>query len=285
MAIVPSTLEAWTLDAVVSVVADGVFEARSFDFKEMLPAAGDERGKSRLRRTLAAFANSNGGFLIIGVKDDRALPATERLVGVGVSLDVPTQLKDHVVACTPTIQWTFLNEPLRLLSGRLIHVIHVLESRAKPHGVLESERWVFPKRTEGGNGLLSYEEIRDTFRDQNKVLNSLKTIRVEAQRMKIHAEHLNAGFANDFYLQYIFDGFRPGFLEAALLQVLGYISTNDVLVSNLQELRSAATAADAETQRFLATNQLKILQDFILRVGTAATQVVHEIDRLFGSRP
>lgn len=285
MAIVPNTLETWTLDAVVRVVADGVFEARSFDFKEMLPVAADERGKIRLRRTLAAFANSSGGFLIIGVKDDRALPAIDRLVGVGVSLDVPTQLKDHVAACTPTIQWTFLNEPLRLLSGRLIHVIHVLESKTKPHGVFEADRWVFPKRTEGGNGLLSYEEIRDAFRDQDKVLDGLRIIRVEAQRMKNHAEHLNAGFANNFYLQYIFDGFRPGFLEAALLQVLGYVSTNSVLVSNLQELRIVATAADAETQRFLATNQLKILQDFILRVGIAATQVIHEIDRLLGSKP
>jgi predicted HTH transcriptional regulator len=44
-----------------------------FDFKAMLPHSKDTEGKGRLRRDVAAFANSNGGFLVFGVKDNKGL--------------------------------------------------------------------------------------------------------------------------------------------------------------------------------------------------------------------
>jgi hypothetical protein len=55
---VPETLDAWTHDAIRNVVKQGVFESRLFDFKETVPSGADDGGKLRLRKTLAAFANT-----------------------------------------------------------------------------------------------------------------------------------------------------------------------------------------------------------------------------------
>ena len=58
---IPETLAGWNLEVVRALVEQGVFETDRFDFKETLPHSKDEKGKSRLRRDVAAFANSGGG--------------------------------------------------------------------------------------------------------------------------------------------------------------------------------------------------------------------------------
>jgi hypothetical protein len=60
---VPESLGGWSLASIRQLVAAGVFETRRFDFKEMLPR--DDAGKQRLRKTFAAFANAEGGFLVV----------------------------------------------------------------------------------------------------------------------------------------------------------------------------------------------------------------------------
>ena len=74
---IPQTLEDWTLESLTSLVERG-FESESFDLKERLPHPASDKGKRRLRKEVAAFANSAGGFLIFGVADDRALPISVR---------------------------------------------------------------------------------------------------------------------------------------------------------------------------------------------------------------
>jgi predicted HTH transcriptional regulator len=154
---VPTTLAAWTIETIDRLVAVGIFESRTFDFKEWMPRGADEPGKARLKKTVAAFANETGGFLVFGVKDDRTLPVKDRIVGVPPDCDVPALFGAQAARCTPAVQWDQLNPPHKLASGNYVHVIEIHEGSSKPHGIYDGERWIFPKRTEGGNELLSYE--------------------------------------------------------------------------------------------------------------------------------
>lgn len=249
---IPETRAGWTLDAIRSVVSSRVFEARTFDFKETLPPSGDERGKLRLRKTLAAFANRpGGGFLIIGVKDDRGLDTDARIVGVDLAVDLPEHLKPHATACVPHVRWEFQNPPHRLSSGKVVHVVEVFEGTTKPHGVFDGEKWIFPKRTDGGNDLLSYEELRDAFRDQHAVRTQFAVIKAEADRMARHGERINGGFAHGFGAEHLPLLFRPSLLESALLQIVATIQDDAELLNELGTLRSTAWAADTEATRLL----------------------------------
>jgi hypothetical protein len=278
---VPETLETWTIDAIRNVVAHEVFESRVFDFKEGLPVSADERGKARLRKTLAAFANSSGGgFLIIGVKDDRGLDADARVVGVDATVDVPEHLKALGSACIPRVQVTTRAPPHRLVSGRLVHVIQVHEGSTKPHGVFESDRWTFPKRTDGGNDLLSYEEIRDAFRDQRAVRAALMSAKREVDQMARHAEDLNRQSYSRVSREDLALLFRPALLESALLQVLGHLDWSDVMMEQLAVLRGAATAADVEATRLVSQGgSLDLFGRLVYRVLTSARLVSSAIDR------
>lgn len=241
---VPDDLAAWTLDAIHQLVAAAVFESRRFDFKEMLPSASDEGGKTRLRKTLAAFANAEGGFLVIGVKDDRELAAAARVVGVDPKVDVPELFGAQASRCTPAVQWTLRNPPNRLPTGQLVHVVEVYEAKTKPHGLFDGERWIFPKRTERGNEAMSYEEIRGAFRDQHRVLASLKVLQTEAKRIQELAWNLNIELYNGTRRPYfIYQRFRPAAFEAAWVQVLGSMNVSENLSKTVDEMLGAVHAS------------------------------------------
>ena len=57
---------------------------------------------------------------------------------------------------------------------------------------------------------------------------------------------------NGYADQYLALLFRPAVLEAARTNVLADISDDEMLVGNLNNLRAAAAAADAEAGRLLA---------------------------------
>ena len=86
---IPETLAGWTLEALRDLLERGIFEDRRLEFKAMLPNNKDRDGRRRLRGTVSAFANSEGGFLVIGVRDDRSLAAADRLVGCAPADEVP----------------------------------------------------------------------------------------------------------------------------------------------------------------------------------------------------
>jgi predicted HTH transcriptional regulator len=64
----PTELDQWTLEAVKRLLSMGAFERDSFDFKEQLPDSRNAEHKLGLALDCAAFGNSDGGFLIFGVK-------------------------------------------------------------------------------------------------------------------------------------------------------------------------------------------------------------------------
>src|SRR5712664_3812917 len=103
---VPTTLDDWTLDALVKLLASGAFEKDWFDFNEQLPNPKNPDAKEGLSAACAAFANASGGFLVFGVKDDRTLKPEDRLVGVEAK-DFPEQFGNYPAKCSPTVEWDF----------------------------------------------------------------------------------------------------------------------------------------------------------------------------------
>lgn len=270
----PEVLADWTLNAIEQLVATGIFESRRFDFKEMLPGGNDAGGKARLRKTLAAFANSNGGFLVIGIKDDRTLGATERIVGVDAGTDVPERLGAQAGRCTPAVQWTLRNPPHRLASGRLVHVVEIHEAHVKPHGLFDGERWIFPKRTERGNEAMSYEELRGAFRDRQALIAATRILRAEASRMVEHATGLNIELQTGGTRHFIFLRFRPAMFEAAWVQVLGQIELESSFVKVVQSLLDAVHACDDQTTRLLteggnASSLIRLVLQVLNHAGLA----------------
>ena len=160
----PRVLGDWSVEAILDILAKGLFETEDFDSKEALPDSRDAAGKARLRGACCALANSYGGFLVFGVANDRSLSPPARLVGVSHKLDFPEHFGSHPQHCIPAVDWSFRNPPLALGLGRVVHIVHIPKSWKAPHSVgSAAEGWRFLKRTNKGDEGMSMEEIRASF--------------------------------------------------------------------------------------------------------------------------
>src|SRR6266700_358171 len=174
-----------------SFLVPSYYETEFFDFKEMLPHSKNEPEKTRLYKSCCAFANSSGGFLIFGVKDDRALSPKDRLVGIDQTRDLPELFGSYPKNCNPSIPWNFLNLPLPLGNGNVIHIFEIPRSWNAPHSFeVASNGRCFVKRTNKGNEPMSYEEIRMAFLQYYEKRLKLQLLQAELQNTRKHAEEL-----------------------------------------------------------------------------------------------
>jgi hypothetical protein len=193
---IPKSLTEWSILAITNLLIQGYYETEFFDFKEMLPHSKNEVEKTRLHKSCCAFANSSGGFLIFGVKDDRALSPKDRLIGIDQALDLPELFGSYPKNCNPSITWKFLNPPLPLENGNVIHIFEIPRSWNAPHcievaGSKGSELLrCFPKRTHKGNEDMSYEEIRMAFLQYYEKRLKLQLLQAELQNIRNHAKDL-----------------------------------------------------------------------------------------------
>jgi hypothetical protein len=163
----PNKLSDWTIDIIINMLDKGSFEDETFDYKESLPDRRNQENKIGLKKDCAAFANSNGGFLVFGISDDKSKSSEDRILGVQPEEDFPAQFGEYPKSCYPSIEWDFRNPPLTLPNGNVIHIIHIFKSWKAPHFVDVSNGnngvWAVMKRTNKGNEPMSIEEIRYSF--------------------------------------------------------------------------------------------------------------------------
>lgn len=163
---VPTKLAEWSLAVVQELLGRGVFESEEFDFKQALPHKSDAKAKARLTKSIAAFANSGGGFIVFGVRDERGLSIDDRLVGVDSGFDFPAVFGNYPAQCEPSVEWDIKNPPIGLpQAGRVLHVVQVRSTWSRPHSVPEDGRFQFPKRTNKGNEDMSYSEVKGAFQE------------------------------------------------------------------------------------------------------------------------
>ena len=111
-----------------------------------------ESFSSSIVRELAAFANTAGGKILLGVRDDG------RVVGVTDSNELRARIQDLARKCDPPVK--VLVEPV----GNVL-VITVRENESKPVQCREGFFW----RQGAGTQKLSRDEIRDFFRSEGAV--------------------------------------------------------------------------------------------------------------------
>lgn len=162
----PRTLNEWTKEKLIELLDKGVFEPELFDFKQIRTERKSEQEKQDIRKDYCAFANSAGGFLVYGIHDDKRRSTTDRLLGIDKAYDFPREIGGFPAECKPSVGWDFLNPPIDIGGGKVVHVIHVPRSWRGPHCVATDrplEGFVFPKRTNKGNEYMNYEEVRMAF--------------------------------------------------------------------------------------------------------------------------
>jgi hypothetical protein len=280
--VIPATLERWSLEVVRDLLSKGYYETDRFDFKEMLPRDAD--GRLRLAKTCCAFANSRGGFLIFGINAESSLPVEDRLVGLDRAVDFPVEFGPYPARCAPSLEWTFLNPPLGLPSGRVIQIIHVPLSWSGPHGVADDAgRWNFTKRTSQGNQTMSMEEIRAGFLGYYEKRIKLQLLRAELETIRRQAgEMIITG--SDIDRKTSLTTFELAVLESVLSDTYTILAASPALLGKLREIRGHCRNVNKWVALILPvwhmplTNKSGMISDHNLRVMADATNVARLVD-------
>lgn len=150
------------------LIDNQVFENKELEYKDYSFGNGklDEKNKDKFMKEIVAFANTNGGFIIIGIKEDNNRLPTE-ITGAGFSLTqydnwlssfrqlVLSRIRPHLhgIEC----------EPVELSNGTIAIVIHVPKSYARPHSFWDGNKGEFYMRYANGITYMDIDDLRKQF--------------------------------------------------------------------------------------------------------------------------
>lgn len=262
LAVIPTTLDQWTEHSILALLALGYYETEFFDFKETLPHKNDEVGKERLKAACCAFANSSGGFLVFGVKNDSSQASSDRVVGLSPSRDFPEQFGNYPAACEPSVLWTPKNPPIRLASGNLVHVVQILRSWRAPHcfDVSASVAKRFPKRTHKGTEDMSYEEIRMMFLQYYEKRVKLQLLRSELEGIKRGTYRLTVPEQELGTRDPPVGEFRLAVIESVLADTYSILAQETLLLTQLDTIRTLCSRVNEKMERWAPIAYLAMME-------------------------
>lgn len=150
---VPRRLQDWTYDRIEELTSEN--ESETHDFKSNIPDSKE------LTKDCCAFGNSKGGFIILGVIEHGK---TFRIEGIKNDKDLANKFGKGIHS-SPSIHFKgpkIVNIPN---SAKVLAVFNIPLSPARPHIPTAMDQRIFYKRTNTGNEQMTYEEIKDAFRE------------------------------------------------------------------------------------------------------------------------
>lgn len=160
------------------LIVNQVPEGKSVEYKVALPQSSEDAKKEFLA-DISSFANTSGGYIIYGMKEDKGLPI--EISGLSIpNIDAEKLRIDNIIrdGISPRIQGMGI-EPVKLKNGNSALVIYIPQSWLSPHMVSYKSSSRFYARNSAGKYQLDIQEIRQAFLLSETALERVKNFRWE----------------------------------------------------------------------------------------------------------
>ena len=244
---IPNTLVDWNYHLVERLVKDGFFETDRFDLKEDIPHKKDKNDKERLEKSVCAFANTEGGFLVFGIKDDRSLSHKDRIVGIDSNRDFPREFGDKIANIEPHLYYEFRNPAISVpVASNIVHIVKIDQSPERPHWTGKRELYF---RTNKGNELMSYQQVKDSFLGEEQRRQKLRLLFIEllANREQCDVVTTSEEKISDYYSLVTLDS---SMLQSLLVDTYPMIIKEIELVRLLISIREQINVMNSKTRIF-----------------------------------
>lgn len=176
------------------LIADKVQEGKSIDYKQAMyrldsPNPEDkDKQREEFLKDVSSFANTIGGYLIIGMAEDKGIPTAIS----GVPLDDPDKEKNRLHQLIE--QWL---EPriscgihaIEVQPKQYVLVIRVQQSLVSPHRVVYQKQFgQFWARNSAGAYRMDTSELRRAFTLSETIFEQIKAFRKERVRLIMAGE-------------------------------------------------------------------------------------------------
>jgi hypothetical protein len=253
--LIPVKLEDWTYEKVNDLVQKNINESDRHDFKHSLP--------DNLMKICCAFANTKGGFIILGVEQFQSKWV---ITGIDEDIELAHRFGQKVVNINPSIDFD-LPKILKIpKSKKVIAIIHIPLSDERPHIPSVQEKRRFWKRTNKGNSEMSYEEIRLSFQRYEERREKIKLLYTELLMNLINLKRIkkfhNEKGTENLYLIYVLDS---QIIMSLLTDLFSIIGKDSDLIFNLMNIRHIIQEMTIENNifhtqlAFPTTNQSQIV--------------------------
>jgi predicted HTH transcriptional regulator len=150
------------------ILESGIEEHKHLEYKgEVYPT--NDAGKKDLLIDICAFANAEGGIILIGIPEQRdsngrptSVPDLNKFTGIDSS-NAETLLLSYDARVVSGIQERLPLEAssIKLQNGKYVFAIRILNSLSKPHCVRLADRLYFPMRRDRHIYYMEVQEIKD----------------------------------------------------------------------------------------------------------------------------
>lgn len=281
---VPNTLNDWTYEVIESLCVAGQSESDRHDFKfnlaELLNAT----------KICCAFANTFGGFIVVGVKD-----ISRRKFEI-IGLDPDKELYGNFLAKVKADPDIDISPPKQIPipgSTKLLYVLEILQSTRRPHLPSQVDQRVFWKRQGSACVQMTLEEIRyqmNTYEEKRDKLalllidlhNKLQSL---AEQSAVADGHYTGDvFSFEIIDRVVADAFAILKADVSIFRDLDCIKRRLMLLNGekqkLMAILSVSYSPDFKNHQINAYRQL--VKDVIPDVTILAERIEHSLKEKFG---
>lgn len=246
---VPESLAGWTHEAVTDLCAAGKSEGDRHDFKFGLPDA------TGLTKICCAFANTYGGFIILGVKDK----TRKQFEIVGVEPD--KELYGEFVAkvrADPDIEISLPPTISIPESDKVLYVLEIKQSPRRPHLPTYADERVFWKRQGSDCVKMTLEEIRYQMNTYEEKREKLALLLIDLHN-KLRSLGDQCALASG---QYNGDVYSFDIIDRVLVEAFGIIKDDISIFRALDTIKRRLMLLNAEKHKMMTILTISYQDDF-----------------------
>lgn len=181
-------LESLDYSDLVRLIEDRVAEGKTIDYKRATYSSDDE-SKIELLRDISAFANTLGGFLVIGIIDKKGFP--EEIVGIEVdNVDQEKRRLSQIIqkGLEPSLSCPV--HAIKTPNDRYVLVIKAEQSWVSPHRVFyKSQDFGFWAREDSFKYPMNTNDLRRAFTLTESINDKIRAFRQERVRLIAAGDH------------------------------------------------------------------------------------------------
>ena len=171
-------IEELTEERILSFKENEVAEDKHLEYKLTLPSNNYEEKKEFLA-DVSSFANSDGGTIIYGIREDKGIPS--EITGMQIeNPDAEILRLENVLRTSmePRIVGVYLH-PLKLSNERYLIIAHIPKSFNPPHVVNFQVHWKFYSRNSSWKYPLEVSELKSIITLSSTIRERIRNFRLE----------------------------------------------------------------------------------------------------------
>ena len=235
---VPSTLNDWTFEAIEALCAVGQSESDRHDFKFNLAELHNAT------KICCAFANTFGGFVVVGVKD--AGPRRFEILG----LDADKELYGKFIAKVKAEPDIAISQPKMISipgSPKLLYVLEIPQSPRRPHLPSVIDQRIFWKRQGSDCVQMTLEEIRYQMSSYQEKREKLALLLIDLHH-KVRSLSEQAAMQDDHYNG---DTFSFDIIDRILVEAYALLKADVNIFGAIESIKRPLMLLNAEKQKML----------------------------------